>query len=176
MASPAKGARLLIEAMRALQEPAADGELRLLAFGDDDPGLVNEAGSLEGVELRGPYAQDELDALLDEVDVGIMPSIWEEAYGYAGIEFLAKGVPVISNAIGGMVEYTLDGETGWLNRSCSAEELARIMLDIARDPDQVVALNRHLLEHRDDIVKPLWRHADEMDRIYRETVAARAEG
>ena len=30
--------------------------------------------------------------------------MWEEAYGYAGLEFLAKGIPVIANAIGGSVK------------------------------------------------------------------------
>jgi len=59
------------------------------------------------------YIEDlELDHILDEVDVGIMPSVREEAYGYAGMEFLAKGIPVISNAIGGLVDYTREGETG----------------------------------------------------------------
>ena len=52
-----------------------------------------------------PFAPAELDAILDEVDVGLMPSVWEEAYGYAGVEFLAKGIPVIANAIGGMPDY-----------------------------------------------------------------------
>lgn len=52
-----------------------------------------EVERLAGVEIRGPYRPEELDGLLDEVDVGIMPSIWEEAYGFAGVEFLAKGSP-----------------------------------------------------------------------------------
>jgi glycogen synthase len=174
MASTAKGGRLLIDAMRVLQEPAASRELRLLAFGDDDPDLAREARQLHGIELRGPYGQHQLDDLLNEVDVGIMPSVWEEAYGYAGIEFLAKGIPVISNAIGGMVEYTVEGETGWLNRSCSPEELSRIMLDVARHPKQMVDLNSRLLESRPALVKTLARHADEMEASYRQAAADRS--
>jgi glycogen(starch) synthase len=174
MASTSKGGRLLIDAMRALGGPASRGELRLLTFGDEDLDLAREARQLPGIELRGPYGRHQLDELLDEVDVGIMPSVWEEAYGYAGIEFLAKGIPVISNAIGGMVEYTVEGETGWLNRSCSSEELARIMLEVARRPEQVVELNSRLLERRAEIVKPLAHHADEMEATYREAAAERA--
>jgi glycosyltransferase involved in cell wall biosynthesis len=123
---------------------------------------------LETVESRGLYNTEHLDSLLEDVDVGIVPSVWEEAYGYVGIEFLAKGMPVIGNAIGGIVEYTRDGETGWLNRSCSAEELARIMLGVIADPAQVVELNTRIREARDDIVLPHARHADEMEEIYRE--------
>ena len=95
-----------------------------------------------------------------------MPSVWEEAYGYAGVEFLAKGIPVIANAIGGMPDYTREGETGWLNRSCSAEELARIIAGIVDRPEQVVELNERLIAARDSVVKPIARHADEMDAVY----------
>jgi glycosyltransferase involved in cell wall biosynthesis len=111
--------------------------------------------------------------LLDEVDVGIVPSIWEEAYAYAGMEFLAKGIPVIANAIGGMPDYTRPDQTGWLNRSCSAAELAAIMRDIVENPAQVADLNRHLRDERSSIVMSLERHADEMDAVYRELLNGR---
>jgi glycosyltransferase involved in cell wall biosynthesis len=106
--------------------------------------------------------------------VGIIPSIWEEAYGYVGPEFLAKGIPLIANAIGGVVEYTREGETGWLNRSLSAPELARIMLDVVEHPDQVVELNAKIRAARGTIVKPLGHHADEMDAIYGQLCDAEA--
>lgn len=173
LASTAKGGRVLIDAMRSLSDAVSAGRLRLLVFGFVDGGLRDEAVGVPGVELRGPYAPEQLDALLEEVEVGIMPSLWEEAYGYAGLEFLAKGIPVIANAIGGMVEYTREGETGWLNHSCSAEELARIMLGVLDDPEQIVELNGRLRAGRAAIVKPMSRHADEMDSVYSELIAAR---
>src|SRR5258707_7179731 len=101
-----------------------------------------------------------------------MSSIWEEAYGYAGVEFLAKGIPVIANAIGGMTDYTRDGETGWLNRSCSAAELARIMAGVIERPQTVAELNARLLADPGSIVKPFARHAEEMDAVYRQAIAA----
>ena len=91
---------------------------------------------------------------------------------FAGIEFLAKGIPVIANAIGGMTDYTRDGETGWLNRSCSAGELARILADLIEHPEQIAELNAKLLANRGSIVKPFARHADEMDAVYREAIQA----
>lgn len=171
--SVAKGARLLLEAMALLSDQAATGRARLLVFGRTDRRFAEESAQLAGVEVRGSYAPDQLDAMLDEVDVGIMSSIWEEAYGYAGMEFLAKGVPVIANAIGGMNEYARDGESGWLNRSCSAAELAQIMRTIIERPEQVDDLNAKLLASRGSIVKPLARHAEEMDAVYREVIEAR---
>jgi glycosyltransferase involved in cell wall biosynthesis len=166
--STEKGGKLLLEAARMLQEEASQGRFRLLIAGRVNREIAREASSVSGVEVRSRFRPDQLDAVLNEVDVGLMPSVWEEAYGYAGIEFLAKGVPVIANAIGGMPEYVREGETGWLNRSCSAAELARIMRDIIEHPDQVEKLNAKILAARDTIIKPMARHGDEIDDLYRE--------
>ena len=171
--SAAKGAGLLLEAMRELSADAGAGRFRLLVLGHVEPEFAQRAEGVPGIEVRGRYAPGELDAILDDVDVGIMSSIWEEAYGYAGLEFLAKGIPVIANAIGGMTDYTREGETGWLNRSCSAAELAGIMGDIVERPDQVAELNAKLLADRGAIVKSLDRHVEEMDALYHEAIEAR---
>jgi len=165
--SPAKGARLLLDAMSSLQQDSGRG-VRLLVFGHVDPTFLTEAAQLHAIELRGPFRPAQLDSLLNEVDVGIMPSIWEEAYGYAGLEFLAKGIPVIANEIGGMVDYTREGDTGWLNRSCTAEELAGIIHGVVDRPDQVVALNSRIRANRNLLVKPMARHVEEIVAIYQE--------
>ena len=118
------------------------------------------------MELRGPYAGDELDHLLDGVDVGIMPSLWEEAYGLAGVEFLAKGIPVIGNAIGGIVDYVREGETGWLNDSCTAEGLAAILIRLIEEPHEVAEMSRRVLAARAELIRPIGEHAAEMERVY----------
>lgn len=173
--SEPKGGRLLLETIDLLGEDARAGRFRLLVFGHVDPQLAAAAALLPGVELRGAFRPEELDRMLDAVDVGIVPSVWEEAYAYAGIEFLAKGIPVIANAIGGMPDYTRDGETGWLNRSCSAEELARIMAGLVEHPERVAELSARVIAARGAIVKPMARHAAEMDAVYRELIGARVD-
>lgn len=172
--SEAKGGHALIEAMRLLQGRIPDQQFRLLVFGHVDPRLEALAGGVPRLELAGGFAAPQLDLILDQVDVGLMPSIWEEAYGYAGIEFLAKGIPVIANAIGGMTDYVRDGETGWLNRSRSSEELAGIMAGLIEHPDQVSHLSAKVISNREAILKPLGRHAEEIDIVYR--AAGRACG
>ena len=169
-----KGGRLLLDAVRQLDGTAAAGRFRIVVYGWIAPQFAEAAEELDAIELGAPFAPSELDAMLDGVDVGLMPSVWEEAYGYAGIEFLAKGIPVIGNAIGGITDYVRDGETGWLNRSRSADELARIITGIVERPEQVIELNARLRERRAEIVKPIAAHADEMDALYSEVVAERA--
>ena len=170
--SEPKGAILLIEAMRLLEAQARSGLFRLRVFGHVEPRFRELSRGIPGIEIGRHFGASALDSILDDVDVGLMPSIWEEAYGYAGVEFLAKGIPVIANAIGGMPDYTREGETGWLNGSCSAEGLARIIASILDEPEQVVRLNNRLIAGRDAIVKPMARHADEMETVYREVTTA----
>jgi glycosyltransferase involved in cell wall biosynthesis len=172
--SEPKGALLLIEAMRLLEDRARAGQFRLLVFGYVDPRFRELVAAAPGIEIGREFGPSALDSILDEVDVGLMPSIWEEAYGYAGVEFLAKGIPVIANAIGGMLDYTREGETGWLNHSCSPEELARIIAGILDDPAQAARLSERLIASRETVVKPMAKHADEMDAVYREVIAASA--
>jgi len=168
LASQPKGSRLLVEATRLLFDSVPAGSFRLIAFSPIDSAVGAEVDRLEAIEVgpAGPFSDDQLDSALDEVDVGIIPSVWEEAYGLVGPEFLAKGIPVIANAIGGMPEYTREGETGWLNHSCSAAELARLMREIVERPEQVVHLNARILAARDTIIKPIAHHGDEIDAVY----------
>lgn len=170
--SEAKGAHLLLETLRLLEDRARAGSFRLLVLGYVDPRFQREASRMPGVEIEGSFSPGELNSVLEQVDVGLMPSVWEEAYGYAGVEFLAKGIPVIANAIGGMPDYTREGETGWLNQSCSAQELAQIMSGILDEPGQVPALNALLRTDRDSVVIPMSRHADTMDEVYRQVAGA----
>jgi glycosyltransferase involved in cell wall biosynthesis len=163
-----------VDAVRLLSEVAPAGSFKLIVLGPIDPAVATEVEELDELEVgpAGPFSDSELDSVLEEVDVGIVPSVWEEAYGFVGPEFLAKGIPVIGNAIGGMPDYTRDGETGWLNRSCSAPELARIMGKIVESPEQAAQLNKQILAERSRIIKPMARHGDEIDAVYRELRAA----
>jgi glycosyltransferase involved in cell wall biosynthesis len=163
----AKGSRLLAQAMRAMSGALEARQMRLLIFGQCEPELARVAAETDGVELRGTFGPSRLDELLDEVDVGIMSSLWEEAYGYAGLEFVAKGIPVIANRIGGMVDYVRDGETGWLNRSNSASGLADLMLGLADQPERVAEVAASTRAARPELIQPMSDHAAAVEALYR---------
>lgn len=172
-ASPSKGSELVIDALRRLRQTGHEGRFRLLVFGYVDDAVRAELAAFPGVELRGLYGRAELDALLDDVDVGLMPSIWEEAFGYTGTEMLAKGIPLVANPLGGIVEYAIEGETAWLNDSCSGEGLAVIMATLIDEPHRVHDMHRRVLAARDRLVLPMERHLDALDAVYAELANAR---
>lgn len=162
-----KGALLLTKAVEILIERLPPNSFRLLIFG----GIMADARVLlhhREVEYRGFYRSEELDHILNEADVGIVPSIWEEAYGYTGVEMLAKGVPVIGNSIGGIVDYVKPGVTGWLNLGNTIEGLAAIMREIIEQPEQIVALNRTIAENRAGLIKTMELHRGEIEQVYAE--------
>jgi glycosyltransferase involved in cell wall biosynthesis len=163
-ASRTKGSLVIRDAMRAL-EPSG---FRLVVAGGVEDEVREELEAHPCVELHGLYAPHELDALLDRADVGIVSSTWEEALGYVGLEMLAKGLPLIANPLGGIVEYAREGETAWLNEPCTGAGLAELMEALIADPARVLDLHRRVVAMRDSLITPMATHLDALESIYRE--------
>ncbi|WP_303701248.1 glycosyltransferase family 4 protein [Flexistipes sinusarabici] len=64
-----------------------------------------------------------------QIDVTVVPSIWEESLGVVVIESFAYGVPVIGSRIGGIPEMIDENVNGLLFDSVSVEDLSNKMLD-----------------------------------------------
>jgi glycosyltransferase involved in cell wall biosynthesis len=164
--APSKGVNVVLDALERLGPADAGSRWHLLVFGPVDPSAEAELARSPGVSVRGGFHNSELDRLLDEVDVGLVPSVWEETYGFVGLEFLAKGIPLLATPIGGVVEYAREGETAWLNHSRSGEGLAELMQAIVDRPERVVELHRSVVGLRDDLIIPIDAHAERMDEQY----------
>jgi glycosyltransferase involved in cell wall biosynthesis len=167
-----KGLDVVLEALAQLSSWGLGERFRLHVWGFVAPGRRDELHAHPAVELKGNYTDSDLDRMLAGADVGIVPSIWEEAYGYTGVEMLAAGVPVIGNARGGIPDYVLPGKTGWLNETAGGAELAGHMRRLIGDPHAVEELRTALRRRRPASVKPMARHVDEIEAVYRGLVPA----
>jgi glycosyltransferase involved in cell wall biosynthesis len=170
-ASIAKGSKLLLKVMKLISERKLNDFFKLHIFGGLSAEVKDEILRFDNVVYHGSYNVNELNMILDEIEVGIIPSVWEEVYGYVGIEFLAKGIPVIGNKKGGIVDYTIDGFTGWVNKNSDAEGLVSIMTDIINNPSQVCCLNNKIINNRSRILKSMDQHFYEIDEIYRKLMS-----
>ena len=139
-----KGVHILIEAFRHLPQ----NKVRLLIFGKGaDPTylkLLNKKVSGLKVEFRKPYSLKQINQVLGEIDVGIIPSIWEEAYGLVGPEFLAAHIPVIGSNIGGIPDYLKDEENGFLVNPNDPEDLAEKMMKVVEVPEIIEELQKRI--------------------------------
>ena len=162
-----KGAHLIADAIRILESLGLSGRFHLHIWG----GLLNEIRvellSKPNVTYYGWYKVHNLDRMLETVDVGLIPSTWEEAFGFVGLELLAKGVPIIGNDRGGIRDYTIDGMTGWVNRSNDAAGLAQLMAAIIANPDSVPVLSRSIRARRGEFIKTMRAHGEEIEDVYR---------
>jgi glycosyltransferase involved in cell wall biosynthesis len=128
---PAKGHPVLFEAVRRLLAHGrrvavlvvGEGELR-----EELEALARRLGLDGSVRFLGRRA--DIPAILNLLDVVVMPSRWE-GLPIALLEAMAAGRPVVAAAVGGIPEVIVDGETGVLvppgdpERLCAA--VARLL-------------------------------------------------
>lgn len=175
-ASLQKGGAVIVEAVRRLDAAGLGDDYTLAVHGLVEERFRAQLERSPAVRLEGSYDRAILNELLEDVDVGIVPSVWEEAYAYVGVEFLAKGIPVIGNARGGITDYIRPGETGWLNEDCSGRGLADLMAAAIRRPEDVCSLHGRIVARRDELVKTVDHHLRELEEIYRSVMAGSHAG
>jgi len=112
--------------------------LEILGDGPEQERLRNLASTLriaERVRFHGWLAPAARDRVLASAGALLIPSLWDEAFGMAGIEALAQGTPVVAYDVGGISEWCRDGAgvlvpCGHITRAAAAvlamtEDLAR---------------------------------------------------
>ncbi len=159
-----KGAGLLRDVLAGFSRD----QVRLLVFGTQNTAgqsLLRPLLDSGVAELCGPYRREELDSVMAQIDVGLVPSIWEEAYGYVGPELLAAGVPLLASRIGGMPDYVEDGVNGFLLPADNPEAWRAKINELIQSPAKVERLARGIKP-----VKTMREHGPELEAIYAEAI------
>ncbi len=130
-----KGVHVLLHAAGALADLPG---WRLVAHGAGSY-VQAEGVDLEGVpvELADPFPPDELDTLLAQTDVLVVPSVMRETYSLVTREALTRGVPVLVTDTLGPEEVVHDGVNGLVVPAGDADALAAAMRSLVLDRDKV---------------------------------------
>jgi len=160
-ASTIKGYEVLLDSFSKLDQSRA----RLVAYGFDEPGRFQDRSPLLNAEFCGAYNTLHLNKILSEIDVGIVPSVWEEVFGIVGIEFLSAGVPVIGSNIGGIPEWLKDRENGLLVRAGDREDLTRKMKMFVDDTELISRLRNNIRPW-----KSMDDHLNEIKNLYEQVL------
>ncbi len=139
-ATAEKGVHHLLRAFDTLvaAQGGSAGEPPVLLYLGDGPALGDlealcaSLASRDRIVLAGH--QPDAAALLGGADIAVVPSIWQEAFGLAALEPMARGVPVIATRAGGLPEVVEDGVTGVLVAPGSEPELAAALARLLADP------------------------------------------
>jgi glycosyltransferase involved in cell wall biosynthesis len=129
-----KGHRYLIEAMPAILRGAPDAWLLIVGEGALEGELRSFARSLaaparDRIVFTG--RRDDVAALTGELDIAILPSL-REAQGISILEAMARGLPVVASAVGGIPEVLTNGLDGFLVPPGDPAALASACLRLAR--------------------------------------------
>lgn len=73
-------------------------------WGADEASLRSLA-AMPNVQIRPPA--DDIDEILRDTSVLVVPSIWPEAFGYVVVEAMVRGIPVLASDRGGLPEAKL---------------------------------------------------------------------
>jgi len=110
--SDEKGVDILIKAMQV----HPDIPLKIAGSGNYRPQLetLTSGLNLKNVEFLGSQYGEDLELLFNNCRFVVVPSIWHENFPYVMMEAFARGKAVIGSDKGGIPEYIIEGETGFV--------------------------------------------------------------
>jgi glycosyltransferase involved in cell wall biosynthesis len=133
-----KGVMDLLEAWRLLQPDdallvVAGPDMTGHAWDAGAPGraFVHTHGLSDRVRLVGPLT--DVAPMMRASDLVVQPSHFE-ALGLSAIEALACGIPLVASAVGGLLDFVVDGENGRLAPPEDPAALAACLAPLLSDP------------------------------------------
>jgi glycosyltransferase involved in cell wall biosynthesis len=69
------------------------------------PADLEQLRRRRNIALLGPV--DDIDEVLRRTSVLLMPSLWDETFGYSAVEAQLRGIPVLASCVGGLPEAEL---------------------------------------------------------------------
>lgn len=146
-----KGPQLLIEALPTIVRAFPERSLAVALAGQGPlqgplEQRIRELGLERLVCFKGQVQRDELDVLMAEADVVVVPSIVQEPFGRVALEALMAGTPVVVASRGGLPEIVEDGITGIVVHP-DPQQIADAVSKVLRTP----AFRRNVVNARDEL-------------------------
>jgi glycosyltransferase involved in cell wall biosynthesis len=137
-----KGVHTAIEAMVGLVNERRLNQITLTIVGSGHPDyeaflrdVVERERLQDFVTFKKPVSKDKMPDILQQFDVLIFPSIYEEPLARITQEAMAASLVVVGTVTGGTGEILRDGETGLAFAPEDAKRLAEQVARLTIDPD-----------------------------------------
>lgn len=131
---PTKGLPVLLEACEKLP---GDWELRIGGSGSEEQEAKLNALEDPRISFLG---WQNTRSFLSEIDVMVVPSIWNDPLPRVVFESFCAGVPVVGSRIGGIPEMIEPEKTGALFEPGKADELAAVLAGLTAAPERASAM------------------------------------
>ncbi|HEX6656366.1 MAG TPA: glycosyltransferase family 4 protein, partial [Candidatus Limnocylindria bacterium] len=169
---PEKGHEHLVAAWPDVVAAAPDTWLAIVGEGSASAALRAQAAALpaparDRIIFTG--RREDVAALTADLDIAVLPSL-REAQGISILEAMARRVPVVASAVGGIPEVVADGVSGLLVAPADPPALAAAIARLASSP----ALRRRMGDAGYRIVADRFSmeaHVRQIEAIYEEELA-----
>ena len=142
-----KGIDVLLQAITRLDKD----KYHLAVIGEGKPKFVSQLKSfivehqlLHNVSLMG--FQEDMAHIIQQCDMGVLPSVEPEALGIVNLEYMMQGKPHITTNNGAQQEYVNHGKNGLLVQPDNYTELAASLQQLIIDTDLRERLGRQAKE------------------------------
>ena len=143
--APHKAVHILVAAFRQLK---GDAELRIYGSHSEQPDYLELLQKLAAEDPRirfcGSYSSDQLDAVLQEIDLLVVPSVWYETYSFSAHEALTRGIPVVGSRLGAIGEAVEHGVSGFMFSPGNIEDLRAVLQRVVDNPAQLNEIKARL--------------------------------
>ena len=179
--SPSKGVDILLKAFGK-----TTGNARLCICGretyPDTSALKRIEESLvknrrDMIEWLPEYRNEDIvTSVFNNVDVIVVPSVWDENSPLVIHEAQQAGIPVITADHGGMKELVRHDVNGLLFRHRDVDDLARRLQDAIDDPECIISLGKRGYLHSDDgYIPDIEGHVACMTGLFKEHLAQKKD-
>jgi glycosyltransferase involved in cell wall biosynthesis len=167
---PAKGVHILIQSFNAIDPDRAELKIYGRASSyksslENYKGSIKKAARHKNIHWMGGVDNEEISRVLKNLDILIVPSLWDENSPLVIQEaFLAK-VPVIASRLGGIPELVKDNINGLLFKAGDARELRLKIQEIIKNPGLILKLKTYIPP-----VESIEDHAKKIEEIYTDLI------
>lgn len=165
-----KGVEVLLEAVSLIM----DLDFRLLVLGSGDKKYVEKVerkiidGNLSDRVIMAGFVND-VPAVISQVDIGVVPSVWRESFGLSIIEFMELGKVVVTTDNGAQPEFINHGVNGFLVPPSDSEALARAIRRLIENRELMREVGRQAKSYFDKNLS-YERFYDRMMKFYDEPI------
>ncbi|MDP4173537.1 MAG: glycosyltransferase [Bacteroidota bacterium] len=161
-----KGAEVFLKTIEHVNKK----NIEFSIFGFVPPQYSDRLNNLD-VKVFGQYNRNDLPSLLANIDMIIVPSIWDETYCMTVNEALALGVPVLASSVGAINERIINNENGFLVAPNDSHALVDQILEIFNNREKLSLVRNNLKKIK---IKTLKENIDDYENIY-DTIVRSAE-
>lgn len=157
-----KGFNLLVNVMNEIERDG-NKDIILSTYGDE----INNINTNSNININGKYDYEGLKDIFEKTDLLLVPSIWNETFGFITLEALSYGVPVLLTNKVGSKDLIRKFDEDMIVNSVS-EDLKRKIIEIYNDRNILKKINKKIVE--DDFIFTIDKQYYDIRNLYKKVL------